>query len=99
MVQRFLVGIGILNLCAIIILSTTVFTNSKKVVYVDSPKLLNINTFSQRSSVESQKDQRFNTDDPTVFNAFVLLGNECDLKIKHRSPQANGTSKAPSNGH
>jgi outer membrane protein len=41
MVQRFLVGIGILNLLAIIILSITVFTNNEKVVYVDSSKLLN----------------------------------------------------------
>lgn len=41
MTQRFLVGIGILNLLAIIILSITVFTNNEKVVYVDSSKLLN----------------------------------------------------------
>ena len=41
MVQRFLVGIGILNLLTIIILSITIFNNNEKVVYVDSSKLLN----------------------------------------------------------
>jgi outer membrane protein len=41
MVQRFLVGIGILNLLAIITLSVIVFSNNQKVVYVDSSKLLN----------------------------------------------------------
>lgn len=41
MVQRFLVGIGILNLLAIITLSVIVFNNNQKVVYVDSSKLLN----------------------------------------------------------
>lgn len=39
--QRFVVGIGILNLLAIITLSITMFTNNEKVVYVDSSKLLN----------------------------------------------------------
>ena len=41
MIQRFLVGIGILNLLAIIVLSITMFTNNEKVVYVDSSRLLN----------------------------------------------------------
>lgn len=41
MVQRFLVGIGVLNLLAIITLSVIVFNNNQKVVYVDSSKLLN----------------------------------------------------------
>ncbi len=41
MLQRFLLGIGILNLLATIVLSVTVFTNDQKVVYVDSSKLLN----------------------------------------------------------
>jgi outer membrane protein len=41
MVQRFLVGIGILNLLAIISLSVIVFNKPDKVVYVDTSKLLN----------------------------------------------------------
>jgi outer membrane protein len=41
MMQRFLFGIGVLNLLAIITLSIIVFTNDQKVVYVDSSKLLN----------------------------------------------------------
>jgi len=41
MIQRFLVGIGILNLLAITTLSVIVFTHNEKVVYVDSSKLLN----------------------------------------------------------
>jgi outer membrane protein len=41
MTQRFLVGIGIVNLLAIIILSIVVSNKKHEVVYVDSSKLLN----------------------------------------------------------
>jgi outer membrane protein len=41
MVQRFLVGIGILNLLAIITLSIVVSNKKHEVVYVDTSKLLN----------------------------------------------------------
>jgi outer membrane protein len=41
MTQRFLIGIGVLNLLAIIILSIVVCNKPHEVVYVDSAKLLN----------------------------------------------------------
>jgi len=39
--QRFLVGIGVVNLLAVILLSFFIFTKDQRVVYVDSNKLLN----------------------------------------------------------
>ena len=55
MVQRFLVGIGILNLLTIIILSITIFNNNEKVVYVDSSKLLNNYKGMQAARASYQK--------------------------------------------
>src|SRR5688572_20969789 len=41
MIQRFLVGLGVLNLIAVIFLFVYLFPSANKIVYIDSAKLLN----------------------------------------------------------